>query len=452
MAAQPKASPEPENLGRLAHLVPLAELHLSDWNPYTITASRLNNLQRTILADPEYLWMRPICAQGNGTIYAGHKRWLVLKDLWDKADHAWRLAAADAGIAPGTVPAVVADVPEKLAKERAFRDNATWGDLDESLAIERMRELDAQNSDLSLLGFDESELQRLMGETGGGGDGSENEDDLESELTPPPNPVCRTGDLWVMGKHRLLCADAGDLDALKRLFESGPPTAAICDPPYGMDLHRGGSDRIDWDSNLPSAAARGRVYPKITGDGGPFDAAPIFRALADCKELFLFGAEYYIDTVPVTGRDGSWLVWDKRTPGMEDEVGSEFELIWSKKPHKRRMLRHQWVGFMAEDREEAQSRQHPSQKPTVLLRDIVEQWIDPGARVADLYAGSGSLIVACEQTGRTGLACEIEPYWCDVILARILKVAGIDPVRDEDGAKFSELLDSLTPRQHSLTM
>jgi ParB-like chromosome segregation protein Spo0J len=130
-----------ETVDTRVRLVRLDDLHLSDWNPRVASEERLDNLKKTIVTDPDFLWSRPICARSNGEIYAGHRRWEVLKQLWDKPTVAWRRAAGDAGIAPGTVPAVVADVPERLAWERGMRDNAQWGDYDDALLLAHMQRI-----------------------------------------------------------------------------------------------------------------------------------------------------------------------------------------------------------------------------------------------------------------------------------------------------------------------
>lgn len=155
----------------------------------------------------------------------------------------------------------------------------------------------------------------------------------------------------------------------------------------------------------------------MLGDAGPFDPTPIFVSFV-APEMFLFGADYYADHIPNRG-DGSWLVWDKRKESQSEAVGSEFELIWSKRHHKRRLLRHDWFGFLSSgNASEAHDRQHPTQKPTSLLRDILEQWSPAGALVADPYLGSGSTLIAAEQLGRRCYALEISPAYVDVAVRR----------------------------------
>jgi hypothetical protein len=117
--------------------VPLAKLRPAPWNPRTIRDERFKTLCRSIESDPEFLWRRPVLAMADGTIYAGNMRFRAAEHL---------------GL--DTIPAVVEDIPEDLAKQRALRDNNTWGEWDEDALGDLLQEL----PDVELLGFDEAEL------------------------------------------------------------------------------------------------------------------------------------------------------------------------------------------------------------------------------------------------------------------------------------------------------
>ena len=125
---------------------PLARLHPAPWNPRTIREERFKNLCRSIEADPEFLWRRPVLATADGTIYAGNMRYRAASHLGRKS-----------------IPAIVEDVPETLAKERALRDNAQWGDWNDDQLAEMVYQMAASGSDVKLLGIEEDELARLLG-------------------------------------------------------------------------------------------------------------------------------------------------------------------------------------------------------------------------------------------------------------------------------------------------
>jgi hypothetical protein len=134
-----------------AEAVPLDRLTPAPWNPRTIKDERFQNLVKSIKADPDFLWRRPILATADGTIYAGNMRYRAAQHLCME-----------------TVPAVVEDIPERLAKERALRDNHQWGDWQDDQLGELVYGLRADGADLELLGFTEKELAKLLDEVGVG--------------------------------------------------------------------------------------------------------------------------------------------------------------------------------------------------------------------------------------------------------------------------------------------
>ena len=155
-------------------LVPLLALTPAPWNPRSIKDERFQNLCRSLEADPDFLQLRPILATADGTIFAGNMRYRAAQQLgWE------------------TIPAILVEIPEALAKERALRDNAQWGEwLEEDLAA-LLGELGAAGSDLDLLGFDDRDLQKLLDSLANPG-GLTDPDDLPPL---PDEPVTQTGDL-----------------------------------------------------------------------------------------------------------------------------------------------------------------------------------------------------------------------------------------------------------------
>ena len=232
----------------------------------------------------------------------------------------------------------------------------------------------------------------------------------------------KLGDLWEVGEHRLVCGDCTDAVVVERVMAGEKADAIVADPPYGMNLDTDWSGiRATGKSMGAAKKIKGKAYPRVIGDDKPFDATVLFD-LWDVLEMFLFGADYYSETI--RGRaDGSWLVWDKRKESQADGFGSEFELIWSKARHKRRILRHEWFGFLRAG-EYGDSRVHPTQKPVALIVDIIQQWCRQV--VADPFLGSGTTMVACQQLGRKCRGIELSPPYCAVTLERLSQM-GLEP-------------------------
>lgn len=201
----------------------------------------------------------------------------------------------------------------------------------------------------------------------------------------------------------------------------------LSDPPYGMKLDTDYSGAIGRLKSIGRAHKTcGNKYDKVIGDNEDFRPELIntFFDNFQCKEIFLFGADYFAELLP-NRNNGSWLVWDKRKESQADAIGSEFELIWSKSKHKRRMLRHDWFGFLSsQNAKDAQNRVHPTQKPVTLLSDIINQWGSDCKIVVDLYGGSGSTLIACEQLRRRCYMMELDPKYCDVIIKRWENLTG----------------------------
>ena len=228
--------------------------------------------------------------------------------------------------------------------------------------------------------------------------------------------------------HRLMCGDSTKEEYVAKLMNGNKADMVLSDPPYGMFLD---TDFSDIKGSMRSIGRKnhtqGNRYDKVIGDNEDFKPELIqtfFDNFNYCKEMFLFGADYFAELIQGKN-NGSWLVWDKRKESQADAIGSEFELIWSKNKHKRRVLRHDWFGFLSsKNSKDAQNRVHPTQKPVTLLADIINQWGGGVQSIVDLYGGSGSTLIACEQLNRICYMMELDPKYCDVIIERFIKLTG----------------------------
>ena len=235
------------------------------------------------------------------------------------------------------------------------------------------------------------------------------------------------GDVWQIGEHRLLCGDSTNADDVARLMDGERGDMVFTDPPYGMDLD------VDYDSMFradPSHRKTGERFEKVVGDDLDFDPRSIMAMFNDVDEQFWWGADYYADRIPNFTK-GSLIVWDKRcSPEMDKVVGNIFELAWSKKPHRKEIARILWSGHHGMQQDDTDVRVHPTQKPSELVRWFFDRWGRNGDLIFDPFIGSGTTLVACEQTGRRGCGIEIEPKYCAVTLQR-LQDMGLTPARVE---------------------
>ena len=288
-----------------------------------------------------------------------------------------------------------------------------------------LRQMQADGVDLSKL-WGEDELAKLLKTPSTPKGGHTDPDDTP---TTRATTIVR-GDLFQLGSHRLICGDCSNADDVARVLDGDVPTFGLHDPPYGMDLDTDWSDVTGAMGSIGAKhKSKGKKYDKVIGDDKPFDPRHLFELFKSCREVFLFGADYYAELIP-NRIAGSWLVWDKRKESQADAIGSEFELCWSMIKHKRRTLRHDWFGFLSsENTKDARDRVHPTQKPVSLLVDILQQWGKPEDIIVDGYGGSGSTLIAAEQLGRRSRVCEISPSYCQVIIDRWEQFTGQKAVK-----------------------
>lgn len=207
--------------------------------------------------------------------------------------------------------------------------------------------------------------------------------------------------------HRLMVGDATKIENVEKLMDGKKADMVFTDPPYGIDL--------DTDySKLPDSNRMGKAktYSPVIGDNEEFDPTFILNTFKYCSEILMFGADYYSDKLP---KGGSWYVWDKRVDANFDKmIGSAFELAWSKNKHKREIARFNNTLFSGET--DAKNKVHPTQKPIKMITWLFDRL--PGNKVVDLFGGSGSTLIACEQTNRICYMMELDPKYCDVIRKR----------------------------------
>jgi len=317
------------------------------------------------------------------------------------------------------VPVIFADsLTEEQQKEFIIKDNVGFGEWDwDQLA----NEWDAE--ELSEWGLDVPVFDTEVLEA--------EEDDFDG--TPPAEPITVLGDLYEIGEHRLLCGDSTDSDQVAKLMNGSKADMVFTDPPYGMFL--------DADYSKIHKAG-GKKYDNVIGDNEDFTPElinTIFACFDYCKEVFIWGADYFIDLIPNYGKDGSWLVWNKRNSEKKFEInadsdlqkkvtGNSFELCWSKQKHKRLIYHCFWNGSLGEgeneERTKAQTviRNHPTQKPVLLFTNIFNDFSKDNDLIADLFLGSGSTMVASHQLKRKCYGMELDTKYCDVIVKRMIKL------------------------------
>lgn len=341
-----------------------------------------------------------VVSNQSGFIVKGHGRLEALKRLgWEKAAVDFQDYESEA---------------QEFADLVADNKIAELAEHDDNMMIEGIKHFEID--DFELLGLDDFALPDEPIEA------QCDEDEVPEQV----DTRCKPDDIWQLGRHRLMCGDSTSIDAVERLMNGEKADMVFTDPPYGMNL--------DTDySKLPSTKDEGnKKYRPIAGDGQDFRPElinSIFASFNYCSEIFIFGADYFAELLS-NKNNGSWIVWDKRIDEKFDKMfGSAFELCWSKNKHKREIARFNNTLFGGDI--EARGKVHPTQKPTKLIEWFFNKWGNNNDLVADLFGGSGSTLIACEKTNRKCFMMEIDPHYCDVILARWEKYTGKQAVRLE---------------------
>ncbi len=381
--------------------VPLSDLRPAAWNPRSISDERFDNLCRSISADPDFLWRRPILAQADGTIYAGNMRYRA-------AEH----------LAMETVPAIVEDVPDQLARERALRDNQQWGDWEGDELAALLAQLRADGSDLDLLGFDERELQQLLDRLN-----AEPLTDPEAIPPLPGEPVTRPGDLWLLGDHRVLCGDATRPDDVLKVMGEEKASCVWTDPPYGVEYVGGTADKLTIQNDHPDgldtllAGAFAAVDPVLA------DGAAIYVAHPTGPLAMTFMSNF----VARGWRFHQSLVWvkDSLVPGHSDYQMRHEGVLFGYKAAQGRRGRgaRGWYGANSatsvfEVPRPKASPDHPTSKPVELIARMLRNSSKTGEIILDPFLGSGSTLIAAERLGRRCVALELDPRYVDVAVRR----------------------------------
>jgi DNA modification methylase len=289
----------------------------------------------------------------------------------------------------------------------AIADNRTgelaaWDDEVLRASLEALR---ADDFDVSAIGFDDKDMARIV---------KEMESDLNEDRNNLPQDFdtrCKLGDLWTLGRHRLICGDSNDPNQLARMIGTEKVDLLFTDPPYGIDLNT---------SYQREDRTEGNIYEKVQGDDEPFDPGFLLTYFQKAKEVFIWGADNFCNKLPL---GGSWIVWDKSNEAMDKiDFSGDFELCWSKNRHKYAMYRKLWSGFTA--KEKGETRIHPTQKPIEMALWFLEKWGKKAQTIADPFLGSGSTLIACEQLGKSCFGMEINPKYCDLILKRWENLSG----------------------------
>jgi DNA modification methylase len=418
--------------------------------PFAQNARTLSKRQIRQIADSikRFGFTNPVLISDHNEIIAGHGRVQAAKLLGMERVPTLRLSHLDAAQRRAYV---IAD--NKLAL------NAGWDR--ELLAIELQTLIDLE-FDVELTGFSLAEAEIVIEEARDSSPNSENgSDDAVPPLTDPTSAVTRSGELWLLGRHRLLCGDSRNLETFGRLLQDERADLVFTDPPYNVpiDGHVCGLGRIRhrefaMGAGEMSSEAFLAFLQTTLGHAAVFcrDGAIAFVCMdwRHMGELLAAGKAVFAELKNL-------CVWNKTNGGMGSFYRSKHELVFVFKvgrgPHtntfglgetgrcRTNVWDHAGVNTLRTGRAEELA-MHPTVKPVALVAEAIKDCSRRGEIVLDPFGGSGTTLIAAEKTGRRARLVEFDPAYCDQILRRFERVTGKQPRLTATGQNFEDVAEA----------
>jgi DNA modification methylase len=402
-------------------LWPIDRLRPYERNPRTHSEVQVDQIAASMI---EFGWTNPVLVDEQGGVLAGHGRLLAARKL------------------------ALAEVPvirfEHLsgAQKRAYliADNqlALQAGWSEELLAAELAWLRDESFDLDLIGFDATELERLLAIA----DGEATSEDAEDEVPEPPEePVSKPGDLWVLGNHRVLCGDATVLADVERVLGGQLADMTWTDPPYNVDY-----------ANSPKDKLRGKHRPILNDSlGAGFGAflqdacSNILAVTKGAVYVCMSSSELHTLQRAFAAAGGKWstfVIWAKNTftLGRADYQRQYEPILYGWKDG----ADHYWCG--ARDQGDVwffdkpvRNDLHPTMKPVALVERAIRNSSKSRDIVLDPFGGSGSTLIACERTGRQARLVELDPRYVDVIIRRWQEFSGGTAIPDGDGRTYDKI-------------
>jgi len=334
----------------------------------------------------------------------GQRKPIVLHKKTVVAGNGTLIAARSLGWTKIQVVRVPDDWTTDQVKAYALADNrsaelASW---DEQVLTEQLKELELAEWDLETLGFDA--VPEAF------------QDVVEDELPEIVKTRAKLGQVWQLGRHRLICGDATDSAIVQKLMQNTKANLVLTDPPYG----------VSYKSNMRTKSEQ---FDLLMNDDVILKIDEIIEKFSE-GWLFVWTSwkvmTKWIDSLDNFGYPTNLIIWDKGggyIGDLQKTFGDDFEiaLVW----HRSKHLTNKRIGSVwSIGKDFVGDYAHPTQKPVALSVQAITHTTNTKDNVLDLFGGSGSTLIACEQTDRTCFMMELDPKYVDVIIARWEKLTG----------------------------
>ena len=367
----------------------------------------------------------------NNTVVSGHQRLSVLKDL---------------GVEE--VECVVVSLNDEQEKQLNLAMNKVNGAWDEDALAALLQDMQAHNYNMELTGFEPPEMEALFNKVG---DNNGHQDDFDTEVELQKPCFSRTGDIWHLGRHTLICGDSTDITTYQKLLGDTKVNLVCTDAPYFVA--RQSSSGMVTNDDLNDKDAYDFLMKAFHG---------MYESMADDASIYEFyatsKARIFHDAFEDSGfKVGAGLVWkkDRLVLTRTDWKYIHEPIIWGWK----KKGKHIWYGdqkqttvfeFARIKSSKKEGYDHPDAKPVPLIAYLIQQCTQTNSLVLDPFMGSGTTLIACQQLGRIAYGIELEPKFVDVEVMRFKKAlddegesADIYLIRDGQKLTFDEAVAAM---------
>lgn len=392
----------------------IQSLNIADLSadPANVRKHSERNIETIVASLRRFGQQKPIVVDKSGVVRAGNGTLEAARRLgWDSIDaHVSELTGSEM-----TAYAIADNRTAELAE---------WDEASLAATLEGLQFDDAEL--LEAAGFDEDELAEMLADVEIDGDGTTGEIEEDDVPEPPVDPITKPGDLWILGRHRVLCGDSTKAEDVGRLMDGKRAEMMFTDPPYGVNYEGGhfhsGDVNIKRKREKLAADATAQIY---------FDFLPVALSVVDGPCYMWFAGSKARDVYNAVHESKcevhALIIWHKTNAtyaAMNAQYKQRHEPCLYFKP-KGSTLR--WCGETTEATVWSQDRDginefHPTQKPVALAAKAMGN--HEASIVLDMFCGSGSTLIAAEQLGRTCYGMEISPQYCDVIVKRWENLTG----------------------------
>ena len=390
-------------------------------NPRTHSDAQVKQIAASMR---EFGWTNPILVDATGTIIAGHGRLAAAKQL---------------GLAQ--VPVIrlghLSDAQRKalVIADNQLALNAGW---DEAALSVLIQELDAEKSELDLLGFAADDLDRYLAGLHGEAAAEAEEGDLPEV---PVTPTSQPGDLWILGNHRLLCGDATVVTDVERLMDGQLADMVFCDPPYNVDYGNSAKDKMRGKDRRILNDALGEGFYQFLYDA----CVNMLMVTKGACYICMSSSELHTLQKAFTDAGGKWstfVIWAKNnfTLGRADYQRQYEPILYGWKQG----ADHYWCGARDQgdvwfvDKPRVNDL-HPTMKPVELVERAICNSSKSRDIILDPFGGSGTTLIAAESTGRSARLVELDPRYVDVIIERWQNLTGETAVLDGEDRSFNDM-------------